>query len=404
MLVVGLIVAAVMSRSIFLHNNQKDDLSWIIDQQNDNGWYVFKWGMYKEQVRPLLVGEPAEQASNNSRSLDRFAEVESISGVIRKAGMSKDCFDVDFKFNNKTKMLERLEVNATPPLLPGAPTPSYYKEIFTSLHQLMINKYGKPTFSEEILKGNIRGILHGNSWEVKNKCFVDLIETPNKTTVIYTAPNGEHAFSFLFLLTLDEIADDLGKSKVQNNPRARTQLPPPTRETIETYKIIRNMAVQGDDEAQFKLGWGYVMEFIPFDPQDGADVYTAATKWFRKAAEQGNADAQRTLGHCYKNGGEGVPQSYADAAKWFRKAAEQGDAPAQSCIGALYQAGKGVQQDYVEAYKWYSLAAAAEKPGAFASWTQSRDELKALMTVEQIAEGQSRVDKFVATKQSKKIF
>ncbi len=46
-------------------------------------------------------------------------------------------------------------------------------------------------------------------------------------------------------------------------------------------------------------------------------------KWFRKAAEQGNAVAQCKLGQCYHNG-EGVEQDYAEALKWYRKAADQG--------------------------------------------------------------------------------
>ena len=44
----------------------------------------------------------------------------------------------------------------------------------------------------------------------------------------------------------------------------------------------------------------------------------------RKAAEQGNADAQWGLGEKYENG-EGVPQDYAQAFVWYRKAADQND-------------------------------------------------------------------------------
>ena len=56
--------------------------------------------------------------------------------------------------------------------------------------------------------------------------------------------------------------------------------------------------------------------------------YTEAAKWFRKAAEQGDAVAQYTLGIMYSEG-EGVSQDYKKAVKWFRKAAEQGDSAAQ---------------------------------------------------------------------------
>ena len=49
-----------------------------------------------------------------------------------------------------------------------------------------------------------------------------------------------------------------------------------------------------------------------------------AVKWFRKAAEQGHAGGQRSLGICYAYG-EGVVEDKEEAVKWYRKAAEQGD-------------------------------------------------------------------------------
>src|SRR5438309_9048594 len=51
-------------------------------------------------------------------------------------------------------------------------------------------------------------------------------------------------------------------------------------------------------------------------------------KWYRKAAEQGHADAQFALGACYANG-RGVGKDEVEAGKWYRKAAEQGHAEAQ---------------------------------------------------------------------------
>ena len=45
----------------------------------------------------------------------------------------------------------------------------------------------------------------------------------------------------------------------------------------------------------------------------------------RTAAEQGLASAQFSLGNIYRTG-EGVPQDYGEAVKWFRLAADQGNA------------------------------------------------------------------------------
>ena len=67
-------------------------------------------------------------------------------------------------------------------------------------------------------------------------------------------------------------------------------------------------------------------------------------------------NAQYNLGIMYYNG-QGVPQDYAEAVKWYRLAADQGDAYAQYNLGVMYDNGEGVPQDYKEAVKWYRLAA-----------------------------------------------
>ena len=95
-----------------------------------------------------------------------------------------------------------------------------------------------------------------------------------------------------------------------------------------------------------------------------------AAKWYRKAAEQGNASAQYNLGVRYDNG-QGVVKDEAEAVKWYRKAAEQGDAFAQYNLGLSYTNGQGVVKNEIEGYKWFLLAAAqgnerAKKSGSFA--------------------------------------
>ena len=84
--------------------------------------------------------------------------------------------------------------------------------------------------------------------------------------------------------------------------------------------------------------------------------YTEAARWYRKAADQGFAGAQYKLGVMYQNG-RGVPLDFAEAMKWHRKAADQGDASAQVNLGVMYKQGLGVSQDYAGALKWYRKAA-----------------------------------------------
>tara|TARA_B100001971_G_C17841515_1_gene358830 strand:- start:16 stop:264 length:249 start_codon:yes stop_codon:yes gene_type:complete len=51
----------------------------------------------------------------------------------------------------------------------------------------------------------------------------------------------------------------------------------------------------------------------------------------------------------YANG-QGVPQDYKAAVRWYTKAAEQGDENAQVNLGLMYDDGTGVPQDKVHAY------------------------------------------------------
>ena len=83
---------------------------------------------------------------------------------------------------------------------------------------------------------------------------------------------------------------------------------------------------------------------------------TEAVRWYRLAAEQGNAEAQSNLGVMYGNG-QGVGQDDAEAVRWYRLAAEQGHAHAQNNLGFMYRDGRGVGQDYAEAARLYRLAA-----------------------------------------------
>ncbi|WP_315496945.1 tetratricopeptide repeat protein, partial [Haemophilus parahaemolyticus] len=70
-------------------------------------------------------------------------------------------------------------------------------------------------------------------------------------------------------------------------------------------------------EQQFQQG---------FEASTRGDYQTAFKLWL-PLAEQGDAAAQFNLGVMYGNG-RGVKQDYFEAVKWYRQAAEQGQAKA----------------------------------------------------------------------------
>ena len=154
----------------------------------------------------------------------------------------------------------------------------------------------------------------------------------------------------------------------------------------EEFSEWKEAAANGDPEAQFNLGVAYYhAKSVPV-PVD----YTKAAKWFRKAAEQGNAGAQHGLAVMYA-GGQGVPQDHKEAAKWYRQAAEQGYADAQYNLGGAYLFGNGVKEDSSRAFVWISISAENGQEQA----SQWKEILAVDMTKEQIAEAEKLVGEMI---------
>ena len=109
----------------------------------------------------------------------------------------------------------------------------------------------------------------------------------------------------------------------------------------------RKAADQGHAGAQFSLGNMHCYD---------GDL-AEAVKWYRKSALQGSAKAQNRLGWMYDNG-TGVAENDAIAVRWYRKSAEQGNIAALINVGVSYATGEGVPQDDVEACVWLAVAAA----------------------------------------------
>ena len=99
-----------------------------------------------------------------------------------------------------------------------------------------------------------------------------------------------------------------------------------------------------------------------------------------RRAEQGDADAQFTLGVRYANG-EGVLKDDEEAVRWYRLDADQGHAFAQSLLGGMYIEGRGVLKDPVLAHMWFNISGANGNEIA----RESRDNLERDMTRAEIS-------------------
>jgi hypothetical protein len=89
------------------------------------------------------------------------------------------------------------------------------------------------------------------------------------------------------------------------------------------------------------------------------------------------------LGGCYEKG-QGVAKDETEAVKWYRKAAEQNDPDAQYNLGLCYTKGQGVTEDYVEASAWLLLAVWQGVEAA----REVVNKLELVMSRAQVAEGQ----------------
>ena len=113
----------------------------------------------------------------------------------------------------------------------------------------------------------------------------------------------------------------------------------------QAVMLLRKAAEQGNSDAQSDLGFLY---------DEGWGVtqdHALAVKWYRKAADQGNVYAQITLGNKYDSGRD-VPKNDTQAVQWYRKAARLGDDEAQYFLSTKYAKGDGVAKDPVQAKAW----------------------------------------------------
>tara|TARA_R110000782_G_scaffold57256_2_gene119417 strand:+ start:2503 stop:3681 length:1179 start_codon:yes stop_codon:yes gene_type:complete len=115
-------------------------------------------------------------------------------------------------------------------------------------------------------------------------------------------------------------------------------------------EILKPLAEQGDSQAQITMG-------LMYDYGHGVEKSPAESiKWYLMAAEQGVPLVQHDIGVKYFQG-QGVEQNYLEAAKWWEQSANSGIADSQFNLGLMYYRGIGIPKDYVKAAKLFEDAA-----------------------------------------------
>ena len=158
------------------------------------------------------------------------------------------------------------------------------------------------------------------------------------------------------------------------------------------FKLIMSLARSGYAPAQVELGHIYAFGKKPFN---GGKDMCQAVYWYSKAADQGNAEAQNSLGVCYANG-TGVKKNpdralqlyrlsakggnafaifnlgnyyakegdFREAKEYYLRAAAKDHPSAMYNLGMIYYEGKGVTKDIDEAVYWFERASALDEPRA----------------------------------------
>ena len=116
----------------------------------------------------------------------------------------------------------------------------------------------------------------------------------------------------------------------------------------QDFNLCQKAAKEGDPIAQYKLGEMY------HKGKGCEQNYGKAFEWYKKAAEQGNVDACREIGHLYMISGRF--KNYKLAFKCYNYAAAQGDVKAQFFLGEMYFNGDGVKKDEAKASYWHKKA------------------------------------------------
>lgn len=116
---------------------------------------------------------------------------------------------------------------------------------------------------------------------------------------------------------------------------------------ILDLKLTKECAKKGNIRAQKDLALAYASGRYGI-----AQDRDESLKWEKKAALQGDPEAQFDVGLSYE-----IKEDYKKAMEWYLKASDQNYGQAQLYIGMLYAYGKGVSRDVDTAIAWYRKAA-----------------------------------------------
>jgi uncharacterized protein len=177
------------------------------------------------------------------------------------------------------------------------------------------------------------------------------------------------------------------------------------KDRVQATAWYQKAANQGFAEGECTIGLGYVegMGVQPHDISRGLALMKAAV-------DHGSGSCAESIGELFRVGLFGVPKDTVQATAWHRKGAEMGDALAESRLGIDYEFGIGIERNPALAAYWYGKeveqtrkdaeqgdAVAQLRLGQAYAWASSglpRDKAAALYWCGKAAQQPSRIKAF----------
>jgi ankyrin repeat protein len=163
------------------------------------------------------------------------------------------------------------------------------------------------------------------------------IKNADGHTALDLASRTKHT-ELVSLLKAHTASGDSGEKSSEDQPRQTLK---------DTMLVAFQAALEGISEYQAQVGGFYEhgKESIPQDLKK-------AVKWYRRAAEKGNANGAKALARMYEQG-IGMPMDQEAALKWYTQAAKGGDVESQVKVGTMHEEGIGTEKNCAEALRWY---------------------------------------------------
>lgn len=162
-----------------------------------------------------------------------------------------------------------------------------------------------------------------------------------------------------------------GKAEVHSTSYSRTiKIDKTGKEIVDEDRIageIQYYLQNGDYAEAVKMATEHANNGLPKVMNQLASIYyngegvspnhVEALRWFKKAAEAGDATAMNNVGILYYHGADGVSQDTDEAFKWFKKGADKGEASSIYMLGVMHHYGQGTAENTEEGTRLIKKAA-----------------------------------------------